>query len=134
MNKTLGVTLGLSLSVLSGCGKEPITAGFQVVSDDPLVVQTLPSIRHACPGLDKYSQVLENVRIEENFRKSILFDVPESARIPDAYKAGGHTCYLEIDSSGKSIFIEKSGCKSICLDQLKTPDGQLKIDLAQGNG
>lgn len=134
MNVKLWILLGLSLSILSGCGKQPTTAEFKVVSDDPLVVQTLPSIRHACPGLDKYSQVFENIRVEGNFRTSILFDVPETARIPDAYKAGGHTCYLEIDSSGKTVFIEKLGCKSICLDQLKTPDGQLKIDLSRENG
>lgn len=127
--------LGFSLLVLSGCGKESTAPSvFAVTSDDHLVVKTLPGIRQVCPGLDKYSQTFRNIRVVDNFRTSIIFDVPETARIPDAYKAGGHTCHVEIDSEGKSIFIEKLACKSICLDELKTPDGQLKIDLPLGNG
>lgn len=132
MKKNILGVFGLSLVALSGCEKAVSTSTFSVSSDDPLVMKMLPAVRQACPGLDKYSQFFENVRVEEQFRTSILFDVPESASIPDSYKAGGHTCYIEIDSKGKSIFIEKLACKSICLDQLKTPDGQLKIDLAQG--
>lgn len=130
-SRILGV-LGFSLLVLSGCGEKATIPEFKVVSDSPLVGKALPAIRQACPGLDKYSQALKNIRVQDNFRTSILFDVTESASIPDAYKVGGHTCYVEIDSTGKSIFIEKLGCKSLCLDQLNTPDGQLKIDLVQG--
>ncbi|KAB0531346.1 MULTISPECIES: hypothetical protein [Pseudomonas] len=131
--KILGV-FGLSLLTLSGCEIAAAFSVFSVPSDDPLVIKMLPAVRQVCPGLDKYSQEFERVRVEENFRTSILFDVPESASIPDAYKAGGHTCYIEIDSKGRSIFIEKLACKSICLDQLETPDGQLKIDLPQASG
>jgi hypothetical protein len=126
--------LGLSLLGLSGCGKEVAPSVFAVSSSDQLVIKALPGIRQVCPGLDKYSQTFKNIRVGGDFRTAILFDIPEIARIPDAYNAGGHTCYVEIDSTGKSIFIEKLACKSICLDQLNTPDGQLKIDLPQGNG
>lgn len=115
---------------LSGCGDGPPTTEFVVVSDNELVTKSLPAIRRACPGLDKYSSSFEKARIENNYRTSILFDVRESSKVPGAYKAEGHTCYLEIDSTGKSIYVEKLACKSICLDQLNTPDGQLKIDLA----
>ena len=134
MKKRILETLGFSLLVLSVCEQASASSVFSVSSDDPLVMKTLPAIRQVCPGLDKYSQAFESVRVEENFRTSILFDIPELARIPDAYKAGGHTCYIEIDSKGKSVFIEKLACKSICLDQLNTPNGQLKIDLPQGSG
>lgn len=126
--------LGLSLLALSGCGKEATPSVFSVSSDDHLVIKTLPGVRQVCPGLDKYSQTFENIHVEDRYRTTVIFDVPDTSHIPDAYKAGGHTCYVEIDSTGKSIFIEKQACKSICLDQLNTPDGQLKIDLPQGNG
>jgi len=127
--------LGLSLLGLSGCGKESsVPSVFAVSSDDQVVIKSLPGVRQVCPGLDKYAQTFRNIRVEDHFRTSIIFDVPETARIPDAYKAGGHTCYVEIDSAGKSIFIEKLACKSICLDQLNAPEGQLKIDLPHLNG
>lgn len=133
MKKRILETLGFSLLALSACEKAFASSVFSVPSDDPLVMKALPAIRQACPGLDKYSQSFENTRVEDNFRTSILFNIPEQARIPEAYKAGGHTCYIEIDSKGNSIFIEKLACKSVCLDQLTTPKGQLKIDLPQGD-
>lgn len=116
---------------LSGCGKASPPPVFTVATNDELVINTLPAIREACPGLDKYAHSFETIRVESHFRTAILFDVPESTTIPAAYKAGGHTCYVEIDSDGKSIYIEKLACKSICLDQLNTPDGQLKIALSK---
>ncbi|MBT2294531.1 hypothetical protein [Pseudomonas fluorescens] len=133
MNTRILVLTGLSLLHLTGCGKESPPSVFTVTSNDELVVNTLPAIRDACPGLDKYAQSFENVRVGGHFRTAILFDVPESITIPATYQAGGHTCYIEIDSDGKTIYIEKLACKSICLDQLDTPDGQLKIGLAQEN-
>lgn len=132
-NRSLEV-IGFSLLVLSACQSVLASSVFSVSSEDPLIINTLPAIRQACPGLDKYSQAFENIRVEDNFRTSVVFDVQESNTIPEAYKASGHTCYIEVDSKGKNIFIEKLACKSICLDQMKTPDGQLKIDLAQRNG
>lgn len=133
MNTWSLALLGFSLLYLSGCGEGPPITEFVVVSDDELVTKSLPAIRRACPGLDKYSSSFEKARIENNYRTSILFDVRESSKIPEAFKAGGHTCYVEIDSTGKSIYIEKLACKSICLDQLNTPEGQLKIDLSPEN-
>lgn len=134
MKKGTLKVLGFSLLTLLACEKASASSAFSVSSDDSLVIKALPAIRQVCPGLDKYSQEFENIRVEDNFRTSILFDIPKPVHIPNAYKAGGHTCYIEIDSKGKSIFIEKLACKSVCLDQFNTPDGQLKIDLPQGNG
>lgn len=133
MNTRILVLAGLSLLHLTGCGKETPPSVFTVASHDELVVKTLPAIREACPGLDKYAHSFESVRVKGHLRTAILFDVPDSTTIPASYQAGGHTCYVEIDSDGKNIYIEKLACKSICLDQLNTPDGQLRIGLVQEN-
>lgn len=125
----------VSLSLLTLLASPSIFASstFGVASEDPLVRRTISAIRLACPGLDKYSPAFKNIRVEENFRTSLVFDIQNSSLIPEAYMAGGHTCYVEIDPKGSDIFIEKQACKSVCLDQFKTPSGQLKIGLAQGD-
>lgn len=123
---------GLALLMLIGCSSETGDSKFTVVTDNKTVMAALPALRSACPGLDKYSGQLSNVRTENNFRTSVVFDVADSNRIPDAYKAGGNTCFVEIDSDGKTIYIEKQACKSLCLDQVQTPTGQLKIALTGG--
>jgi len=114
---------------LLGCGAESTSSVFTVASNDPLVSKTLPAIRQACPGLNKYTSQFEQVRVENGYRTAVVFDIPESARIPDSYKAYGHTCFIEIESDASSIFIEKAACKSVCLDQASVPDGQLKLPL-----
>jgi nitrous oxide reductase len=117
---------------LMGCDKDqPQSTTFTVVTDDPKVNTALPAVRQACPGLDTYSSQFANTRVQQQFRTAIVFDIPDTARLPDAYKAAGHTCYLEIDSAGKTLFIEKQACKSVCLDQLDTPQGQLSLPLAE---
>ncbi|MGF6098876.1 hypothetical protein [Pseudomonas sp. 18175] len=126
--RNLGVSI-LSLLALAGCESEKASSEFAVEKNSTLEPSTIVAIRQACPGLDKYAWQFKNIRIEKLFRRSILFDVPERSRIPDAYKAGGHTCYLEVSSDDKTLFIEKLACKSICLDQLNTPAGQLKLPL-----
>lgn len=116
---------------LSGCGNESGPAEFKVITNDAVVTNALPAIRKVCPGLDKYAAQFSNVRVEQQFRTAILFEVSSSSKIPDPFKAGGHTCFIEIDADGKNIFIEKKACKSICQDQTTTPDGQLKLSLLQ---
>lgn len=123
--------LALVSIVLSGCGVESGPAEFKVLTSDTVVTNALPSIRKACPGLDKYAAQFSNIRVEQQFRTAILFEVSNSSKIPDAYKAGGHTCFIEVDSGGKNIFIEKMACKSICQDQIAPPDGQLKLSLGE---
>ena len=119
------------LLALAGCGAESDPPEFKVLTSDAVVTNALPAIRKVCPGLDKYSAQFSNVRVEQQFRTAILFEVSNSSKIPDAYKAGGHTCFVEIDDEGKNIFIEKMACKSICQDQTTTADGQLKLSLAE---
>lgn len=114
---------------LAGCSGEPGSKEFKVITSNRLVTSALPSIRKACPGLDKYSRELSNVRVEQQFRTAILFEVSGSNKIPETYKAGGQTCFIEID--GNSVFIEKTACKSVCKDQLTTSEGQLKLSLAK---
>lgn len=130
MNVRIAGPLVLLAIALSGCGAGSGPAEFKVLTSDALVTTALPAIRKACPGLDKYAPQFSNTRVEQNFRTAILFEVAESSKIPDAYKAGGQTCFIEIDADGKNIFIEKQACKSVCLDQLTTPDGQLKLSLS----
>lgn len=118
--------------MLYGCDTGSTLTTFGVTSDDPLVGKALPGIRQACPGLDKYAGQFESVRVESHYRTAVVFDIPEAARIPDAYKAGGHTCFLEIDGDGSTLYIEKLACKSVCLDQFDVPEGQLKLPLGRG--
>lgn len=121
--------LAIVLLGLAGCGSESDHSEFKIKTSDPLIKTALPAIRSVCPGLDKYAPQFSNLRVEQQFRTAITFEVSSSSRIPDAYKAGGHTCFIEVDADGKDIFIEKKACKSVCLDQVSTPDGQLKLSL-----
>jgi hypothetical protein len=118
--------------MLYGCDSGSTQATFSVASDDPLVEKALPGIRQACPGLDKYAGQFESVRVESQYRTAVVFDIPDAARLPDAYKAGGNTCFLEVDDKGSALYIEKLACKSVCLDQVDVPEGQLKLPLGGG--
>lgn len=131
--KTLQVcAAAMMCAMLYGCDSGSVQATFNVESDDVLVKKVLPDIRQACPGLDKYAGQFEAVRVEHNYRTAIAFDIPEAARLPDGYKAGGHTCFLEVDDDGSVLFIEKAACKSVCLDQTDVPEGQMKLQLGGG--
>lgn len=126
----------LAVSLLMGCGAESPKApvAFNINTDNELVLKTLPATRMACPGLDKYAGDFQDVRVENHYRTTIVFHVPDQSRIPDAYKAGGHNCFIEIEGDGSAILIEKLACKSVCLNQLDVPDGQLKLTLAKTGG
>lgn len=132
MNATRACMAVVVCGVLYGCDSGSSQVTFGVTSDDPLIEKTLPSIRQACPGLDKYAGQFESVRVESQYRTAVVFDIPDAARLPDAFKAGGHTCFLEIDDNGSTLFIEKLACKSVCLDQVDVPEGQLKLPLGRG--
>lgn len=130
MKARTSTLLGISLLVLAGCEKDqPPATPFTVSTDDQRISAASQAIRQACPGLDKYASQLTQPRVQQNFRTAIVFDIPDDARLPEAYKAAGHTCYLEIDARGQTLFIDKLPCKSICLDQVVTPPGQLKLSL-----
>lgn len=131
-------TLALVAALLAGCGEEQAQQAvsapplFTVDTQDELVLKSLPAIRQACPGLNKYAADFENARVEQQYRTSIVFHIPERSSIPDSYKAAGHNCFIEIEGDGSAILIEKLACKSVCLDQLSVPEGQLKLPLAGG--
>lgn len=133
MRKWIAVLAAL---LVAGCGDKaaeqpkPSSSVFTVQTKDELVLKALPATRLACPGLDKYATQFEDVRVEPLYRTSIVFHVSETAKVPDAYKANGHNCFVEIEGDASAILIEKSACKSICLDEVAVPDGQLKLDLA----
>lgn len=124
--------LVLAVALLTGCGEEapkgPVQ--FSVDTKDELVLKVLPATRLACPGLSRYSHDFQDVRVEQQYRTAIVFHVPDHSSIPDTYKAGGHNCFIEIEGDGSAILIEKLACKSVCLDQLDVPAGQLKLTLA----
>ncbi|WP_165672235.1 hypothetical protein [Metapseudomonas otitidis] len=132
MNATQICVAIAACGLLYGCDSGNTQTTFGVTADDQLVRKALPSIRQACPGLDKYADQFESVRVENQYRTTVVFDIPDAARIPSAYKAGGHTCFLEIDDKGSTLFIEKLACKSVCLDQVDVPEGQLKLPLGGG--
>lgn len=125
-----GILAG-AFGMLAACGGDASkqSAVFSVATKDELVRASLPSIRQACPGLDKYAGSFQDVRVEEQFRKTIAFDINERNTIPEPFMASGHSCFVEIEKDGSAILIEKKACKSVCLDQLDVPDGQLKISL-----
>ncbi|WP_405119198.1 hypothetical protein [Pseudomonas leptonychotis] len=132
MNK--GSFVALAALALVGCGSE--TSVFDVTTDDPFINSALPKIRQSCPGLDRYSGQFSNVRVEAGYRTAIVFDIPNSAKLPPLYNAGGHSCFVEIAPDGQGIFIEKDACKSICLDRSQVQEGQLALPLKgiQTNG
>lgn len=121
----------VAIGMLAGCGGEaPIQpTAFDVSTKNERVTASLPSIRQACPGLDRYAGSFQGIRIEEQFRTTIVFDISKRNAIPARYEATGHTCFIEIDNDESAIFIEKNACKSVCLDKLEVPDGQLRISL-----
>lgn len=131
--KTLGIAL-VTLS-LAGCGdgtpEQLATAPsiFSVDTQDELILKTLSATRLACPGLNKYANAFESIRVEEQYRTAIVFHIPESSSIPDSYKAAGQNCFIEVEYDGSAIFLEKLACKSVCLDTVEVPDGQLKLPL-----
>lgn len=128
-------SVALAAFALAGCGEaeqQQTTAAlalFTVDTQDELVLKTLPATRLACPGLNRYADRFEKVRVEPQYRTAIAFHIPEQSGIPDAYKAGGHNCFIEIESDGSAVLIEKMACKSVCLDQTEVPEGQLKLPL-----
>ncbi|TBV10238.1 hypothetical protein DNK08_07105 [Stutzerimonas kirkiae] len=121
----------MALTMLAGCGKEPPKepSVFNVDTQDELVIKSLPATRQACPGLNRYASDFQDIRVEQQYRTTIVFHIPERSGIPDAYKAGGHNCFLEIEGDGSAIFLEKLACKSVCLDKVDVPDGQLRLGL-----
>lgn len=125
-----GVLL-LGTLLLAACGDESSrqASAFNVETQDALVVKTLPAIRQACPGLDVYSSEFLNVRVQENYRTTIVFDISETAKLPPLFRAYGHSCFVEISPDGKDIFIDKAPCKSVCLNRSQVPDGQLTLPL-----
>ncbi len=129
MKKGLLVVGGL---LLAGCGDDQSSI-FNGESQDALVMKTLPAIRQACPGLDVYSGDFLNLRVQNNHRTTIAFDIPETAKLPPLFGANGHSCFIEISSEGKDIIIDKAPCKSVCLNRSQVPDGQLILPL-QGTG
>lgn len=96
-----------------------------------LVVQALPKIKRACPGLDKYANTLKYTGIEDmldynNLKKvTIVFAVPDnSSDIPNDYMAWGHNCFLDISADGTKLAIAKSACQSVCIDDVIDNSGK----------
>ncbi|HHR0444936.1 TPA: hypothetical protein ACSXXW_000935 [Pseudomonas aeruginosa] len=134
----LRMLLVVTMLMTAGCGNEaadaqmatPERIQFKVDTTDSSVLQALPAIRMACPGLDRYSSQFENIRVESLYRTSVVFHIPERASIPKSFMAGGHDCFVEIEPDGKEILIEKTACKSVCLDKKDFTSGQLVLSLA----
>ncbi|MFD2645115.1 hypothetical protein [Pseudomonas japonica] len=133
MRKWSAVLITLAIA---GCGEkvpeqsQSSASVFTVETKDDLVRKALPATRLACPGLDRYASQFDNVRVEKHFRTSIVFHIPEDSTVPESYKAGGQNCFVEIEDDRSAIVVEKLACKSVCLDKLNVPDGQLKLELA----
>ncbi len=130
MNKLVQWGALLTVTMLAACSPDTEKTEFRVDTSNALVKSSLPSIRKACPGLDKFASELGAVRIQENLRTTLVFDVPDSAQVPSDYKAAGNTCFIEIEGDGKSAVIEKAACKAICLDRIESPGKQLVLNLA----
>jgi len=113
--------------ILAGCGSSDTI--FEVPTDNALVKGSLQSIRQVCPGLDAYSSELTNIKVQNNIRTTIAFDIPAPAKMPPAFMAGGQSCFLELGADGKQVIIEKDACKAVCLNRAQVPDGQMVLSL-----
>jgi len=87
-----------------------------------LAEKSIPKIRAACPGLNKYGNALVYKGIEDSLnyanKITVMFNVSDDkSDIPNDYRAWGHSCYIDVDASGEKISIAKSPCKAVCLDQ-----------------
>ncbi|WP_028318348.1 hypothetical protein [Desulfobulbus elongatus] len=90
-----------------------------------LLVETAwPKVEAACPGLDKYSSIIEFRGIEDNFsfasskeaeRVSVVFKVKESpSLVIGDYVTNGHSCFFEISRDGSRLTVPKRPCASLC--------------------
>lgn len=91
-----------------------------------LVSRSLPKIREACPGLEKFGTDLKNNIIhdymgldeKESRKVTIEVVVPNGESIiPDRYRAWGQHCYLDVSADGSSLSVAKTACKSVCMDE-----------------
>lgn len=121
------VLLGFALSLLFGCdsGSNDVpdspsgpSAEFKVKTDDLTVNKLLPAIKNLLPGLNRYADQLENIRVEQNHWLTIEFHVPENANIPAEYLSQGNNCFIEINKEGTAINVPKMACKSVVLDRV----------------
>ncbi|MFE8048769.1 hypothetical protein [Brenneria goodwinii] len=114
---------------LAGCGDEPeniaqtepekapTPPAFSITTDDPVINQLLPAVRHVLPGLDKYSEQFQEKVIEHNRFLTIKFHIPDNANIPGEYIANGHNCFIEINDDRTGMKIPKSACQSTLFDR-----------------
>lgn len=146
---TVALAVGLALS--AGCSEQakspsrPLALPDQSTASaeaNALVASKWPAMRAACPGLDKYSDSLSPMDVEDNFayapddaqRVTVSYGIAkDEQRIPTKYAAFGHTCLLEVSRDGSRLLIAKSPCQAVCLDRPVAPHelkrGQLDIPL-----
>ncbi|WP_171847138.1 hypothetical protein [Enterobacter chengduensis] len=119
--------LALTLSLLFGCdsgtdgvSNSPSTPSieFGVKTDDVIVNKLLPAIKNLLPGLNRYADQFDNIRVEQNYWLTIEFHVPENASIPKEYLSQGNNCFIEINKEGTAVKVPKSACKSVALDRV----------------
>lgn len=140
MKKKILFAAILIISALLGCTKEK--QEFQIVipqelDNEPkaIVMKAWPAVKRACPGLDRYSDMItfdgietsisagmdkwleETGHKEKEGKVTIRFKVSEESKNPTIYRAYGHTCFLEISRNGKYLTIPKEPCASLCLDR-----------------
>lgn len=99
-----------------------------------LLLESLPKMRRAAPGFDRYAKDLTVVNIDEallNFsdpgyrRLTVQMTLPRTPNfIPNEYKAFGENCFVDISRDGRWMTISKTSCKSVLLDERVdyTPD------------
>ncbi|ELW9028218.1 hypothetical protein QP556_11795 [Citrobacter freundii] len=121
------VFLAFALSLLFGCdgGQEgvsdspmPKPVEFSVQTDDVTVNKLLPAIKNMLPGLNRYADQFQNTHVEQNYWLTIMFHIPENAKIPADYLSQGNNCFIEINKEGTAIKVPKRACKSVALDRV----------------
>lgn len=119
--------LALALSLLFGCdsgadgvSNSPSTPSieFSVKTDNVIVNKLLPAIKNLLPGLNRYADQFDNIRVEQNYWLTIEFHVPENANIPKEYLSQRNNCFIEINKEGTAVKVPKRACKSVALDKV----------------
>ena len=137
-------TITLFSLVLCACSEPVKQLVLNIPDNTPIEVKQLlesnwNKTRLACPGLDKYTEALEFVKIDNNFnyadrpenqRAWAEYIIKENQNSTPGYILTGNHCFLEISRDGKTLSVDKGACKSLCMDKdLRGTDGALKVEL-----
>lgn len=108
--------------------KSPV---FTVDTSDSVIASSIPALRSIFPGLNKYANdflSISTYKQKSGWHTLKLTVSPQSA-VPEDYGVRGKTCYININPEGSYSRILTAPCRSLLLDQKKTPDSKYRFIL-----